>query len=89
MPYSLHFHDMNMLYSKCHPGWGSVQGMLHLVRLRLGDTGRAPSSKACLERVRRRGPLEGPRERGPSSMTAVPSPLVRTSTMVVAGTTLV
>ena len=25
MPYSLHFHDMNMLYSKCHPGWGSVQ----------------------------------------------------------------
>lgn len=61
---------------------------LHLVRLRLGDTGRAPSSKACLERVRRRGPLEGPLERGPSSMTAVPSPLVRTSTMVVAGTTL-
>ena len=65
MPYSLHLRDMNMLYWRCHPGQGSLQGMLHLVRLRLGDTGRAPSSKACLERVRRRGPLEGPRERGP------------------------
>ena len=89
MPYSLHFHDMSMLYSKATLDGGVCKGMLHLVRLRLGDTGRAPSCRACLERVRRRGPLEGPRERGPSSMTAGPSPLVRTSTMVVAGTTLV
>lgn len=64
---------------------------LHLERLRRGDTGRGSSSRACFERVVRRGalPRGGPfllASPAPSSITHVPSPFVLISTLVVAGT---